>query len=66
MRTAVITVEVTVRNVPDHITDEQVINRLAGMAGAYSSLTWPEPRSFVEGVRVVTADKATQDTPAEV
>lgn len=61
----VITVEVTVSNVPEHISDQQVIDRLAQGVG-YGSLTWPEPRSQVLGARVVTDAAQEKDTPAEV
>jgi hypothetical protein len=63
MRTAVITVEVTVDNVPDHVTDEQVISKISASVPTYN-LTWPEPRAFVRSARVVQCD-TTKDAPAE-
>lgn len=64
MRTAVITVEVTVDNVPDHVSDEQVLAKLAGSVPTYN-LTWPEPRATLRGVRLVTPE-TDNAAPAEV
>lgn len=63
MRNAVITVEVTVDNVPDHISDQQVIDQLS-RGVRYDALTWPEPRSFVRSARVVTPDTAKTENAA--
>lgn len=54
MRTATITVAVTVSNVPDHVTDQQILDRLRSLVPAYS-LSWPEPRSFIASATLVEA-----------
>ena len=66
--TRTISVDVTVSGVPDHITDQKVIDKLAGQVRT-GYLTWPEPRSFVESARVQVKAPAAAGTehtaPAE-
>jgi hypothetical protein len=61
MRTAKITVEVEVDNVPDHITDTQVLDALRSQVGW--DIRWPEPRSHVRNARLVEAPTAETVAP---
>ena len=65
MRTASITVVVTVANVPDHVTDQQILDRLRGQVGSYA-LSWPEPRSFVSSATLVQAETVKAETTTEI
>lgn len=58
--TRVIAVSVTVANVPDHISDQAVIDTLGRQVSPY--LEWPAPRSYVVSAAVIPA---TEDAPAE-
>jgi len=58
--TRTLNVSVTVANVPDHISDQDVIDRLSRQVSPY--LEWPAPRSYVVSATVVPA---TEDAPAE-
>lgn len=59
-----ITVTVAVAGVPEHVTDQQVIDKLASYVPF--DLTWPAPRASVLSARVVTpATAPAEATPAE-
>ncbi len=58
--TRTLNVSVTVANVPDHISDQDVIDRLARQVSPY--LEWPAPRSYVVSATVVP-DSTSTDAP---